>query len=144
VNSGLHRRWHRFERVPRETETTQKIWLEMSGAFAFTLRERAPHLPVVLHKTRWTSRYRDGEEIRPFPRRWQRWISRRNDVIESCHERLERLLPDLIVVEPRGNYVADARHCWGLGSSHYEDAYYGDVAEQLRAVFHSLAAPAVA
>jgi hypothetical protein len=145
VNSGLAPRCgHHLERVPRETERMQANWLEMCEAFAATLRERASSLPVLLHKTRWTSRYRDGADIRLFPRDWRLWISRRNWVIEGCHEGLERLLPDLIVVEPRGTYVADARHRWGLGSSHYEDAYYDDVREQFHAVFHSFAAPAAA
>jgi hypothetical protein len=122
-----------FERVPRETNAMHDVWLEKSRSFATVLREHAPELPVILHKAYWTTNYRYGSKIRSFPRNWRWWISRRNELLELCHAQLERLLPDAIIVEPRGTYVADPAHRWGLGSSHYEHAYYEDVREQFAA-----------
>ncbi len=135
-HSGLDRRCgHRLERLSRETDAMHEVWLEQSRAFADVLQERFPELPVVLHKAYWTAAYRDCSVVRPFPRDRRRWIALRNEMLEACHAQLERLLPDMVVVEPRGSYVADPGHRWGLGSSHYERDYYDDVRGQLRGAF---------
>ena len=133
VESGLATRYDGLERVPRETEAMHETWCEHSRRFADALRRRFPDLPVVLHKAYWTSSYRDGAAVKRFSRDWRRWIDRRNEMVEACHEQLERVLPGLAVVEPRRSYLADAGHRWGLGSAHYELAYYDDVREQLLA-----------
>jgi Family of unknown function (DUF6270) len=132
VSSGLAARCaYRLERVARETETMHQTWLEQSRRFADVLQSRFPELPVILHKAYWTSRYREGTRIRRFSHDWQSWITRRNLMLDACHEHLERLLPGLTVVEARQAYVADPGHHWGLGTSHYEAAYYDDVREQM-------------
>lgn len=133
VHSGFGERCGRLERIPRETEAAHESWCEKSREFADVLRKRFPELPVILHKAYWTHSYRDGASIRPFPREWREWISRRNDMLEACHAHLEQYLPALVTVEPRRTYLADPGHRWGLGSSHYESGYYDDIRKQLRA-----------
>jgi Family of unknown function (DUF6270) len=132
VSSGFDVRCgYRLQRVARETGAMHQEWLGRSRQFTDLLGHRFPELPIVLHKAYWTSRYRDGTAVRRFPHRWRTWISRRNAMLDACHDQVARALPGLAVVEARQEYLADPGHRWGLGSSHYEDAYYADVREQL-------------
>jgi Family of unknown function (DUF6270) len=135
---------YRLERISREALAMDEAWLVRSREFAGVLRERFPALPVILHKAYWTPFYRDGSTVLPFPRDRRRSIARRNELLVKCHAHLERLLPDVITVEPRGSYVADPSHRWGLGSSHYEHGYYDDVREQFRAAFRRRTTPVAA
>jgi Family of unknown function (DUF6270) len=145
VRSGFDRHCGELlERVSRDTDAMHAAWLATSREFAHVLQGRFPELPVILHRTYWTSAYRDGSIVRPFPRDWRRRISRRNEMLESCHSQLERLLPEVITVEARRSYLADPTHRWGLGSSHFELAYYENVREQLHAAFWRCATPVAA
>jgi hypothetical protein len=54
-------------------------------------------------------------------------------MLAGCYAELERLLPDLSTMEASRQYVGDARHRWGLGTSHYEHGYYDDVRNAMRA-----------
>lgn len=145
VRSGFDRHCgYSLARVSRDTDAMHAAWFATSRGFARVLQERFPELPVILHKAYWTSAYQEGSTTRPFPRDWRRRIFRRNELLEACHSHLERLLPEVITVEPRQSYVADPSHRWGLGSSHYEHAYYDDVRAQFRAAFRRCATPVAA
>jgi hypothetical protein len=145
VRSGFDRHCgHRLGRVSRDSDAMRAAWLAASRGFALVLQNRFPELPVILHKAYWTSAYREGSTARPFPRDWRRRILRRNEMLEACHSHLERLLPEVITVEPRRSHVADPSHRWGLGSSHYERGYYDDVREQFRAAFRRRTTPVAA
>lgn len=138
VESGFDERCaHALERVPRENYAVHDAWRRKSREFAASLRTRFPTLPVILHKAYWSLGYRKGASIRPFSPEWRAWISPRNAVLEAYHAYLERHLTGVVAVEPRQMYFADPGHRWGLGSSHYEAAYYADVRQQLHAAFHS-------
>jgi hypothetical protein len=128
IEASLHRRCgYRLERVPRETKAMRDAWLANADDFAARLKAHFPTLPVLLHRAFWTLEYRDGSTMRTFPRRWWGSIRERNEMLVDCYAELQRLLPGLSTIEASRSYVADARHRWGLGTSHYEHGYYDDV-----------------
>jgi hypothetical protein len=120
---------HRLVNVPRSWLGLRPLWRDACGRFASTFRRRFPDLPVVVHRARGLpspdgSRTScDGLEIGVLNRLLDEYATWFADDIEPA---LDLRLP--------GPYVPDPEHRWGDSPFHYEERYYRDVADRLRAL----------
>jgi len=123
-----------FVRMARMAPRTHQLWHDTCARFVRTLRECLPGLRVVLHKVLGADRYRDGRKVRelaPFADGIPLGIL--NPMLEDYNACFSSLISPLELELPR-TYVADKSHAFGLGPFHYEERYYADAADILRAL----------
>jgi hypothetical protein len=100
------------------------------GCEAFRTELTRVGLPVVVHSSRWATRYLPGDGDAPYED--PDVIARENDLLERLEGIVREVIaPDLVIAPDDRTVVATPDHRWGLAPYHYQDAYYHDVFGQL-------------
>ena len=125
-----------FARVRRLTGEAAALVERAAKEFAERVTAVLPAERVVVHRARWMTHLRDGEQTRPFPGDRRDFAEHHNAALAHAYDVLEQHLGGraATIDLAGGRYLADARHRWGLEPFHYEPAYNAAALERLRSL----------
>ena len=100
------------------------------GCEAFRAELATLGLPVVLHSSRWATRFTTDDGPETFDD--LDVIERENDLLGLLEEVVRRVIvPDEVITPDKGTMLASPDHRWGLAPYHFVDAYYHGVFDRL-------------
>jgi hypothetical protein len=123
--------------VRRLTDEADALTVAATAEFARRVCAVVPPERVVIHRAGWMTRYRDGDELKPFPLARQAFAERHNAALGHMYDGLAAAFGGAARELDLGGdgFVADARHRWGLEPYHYERGYNVAAARGLCGVF---------
>jgi hypothetical protein len=134
--------------IPRTSEACLLLWRGALGELAgFIGATPLAQAQIILHQSRWASRYLDESRRQHAFDAVQIWdgkparVDQQNDLLETYETLFQEAFPQAQLVAAPDQRVADATHRWGLSPFHYCAAYYSRIWAGLEAAGISPAGP---
>ena len=123
-----------FARVRRLTGEAAQLVERAARDFAERVTDAVPSDRVIVHRARWMTRYRDGEELHEFPAQRADFVAHNNAALDHAYDVLQEHLGKRAktIALDHARHAADARHRWGIEPYHYDARYNAAALDRLR------------